>query len=84
MGWGQSNTENQYLFEIQVNGLTCTRLYNSMGWALLDEVHPVEQEYDVHHTYKCDDKEICIYLVVPFITKVIGGFTITLNLIGKF
>ena len=66
--WGgdRSNTENQYLFEIQVNGLTCTRLYNSMGWALLDEVHPVEQEYDVHHTYKCDDRGDLYLFGSPF------------------
>ncbi|MBT4345566.1 MAG: hypothetical protein HOD68_05835, partial [Flavobacteriales bacterium] len=52
--------------EIQVNGLTCTRLYNSMGWALLDEVHPVEQEYDVHHTYKCDDNGDLYLFGSPF------------------
>ena len=51
----KSNTQNQYLYEITVNGFLCTRIYNSMGWALLDEVHPVEKNYDVHHTYKCDD-----------------------------
>ena len=62
----KSNTENQYLYEIQVNGLVCTRLYNSMGWALLDEVHPVEQEYDVPHTYKCDDKGDLYLFGSPF------------------
>ena len=65
----KSNTKNQYLFEIQVNGLACTRLYNSMGWAMLDEVHPLEQEYIVHHTYKCDDNGDLYLFGNPFYYK---------------
>ena len=26
-----------------------------MGWALLDEIHPVEKDYRSSHTYKCDE-----------------------------
>ena len=52
---GDKNNLNQYLFEIEVNGLICSRIYNSMGWALLDEIHPIEKEYRSHHTYKCDE-----------------------------
>ena len=52
---GDKYNLNQYLFEIEVNGFICTRIYNSMGWALLDEIHPVEKDYRSHHTYKCDE-----------------------------
>lgn len=52
---GDKYNLNQYLFEIQVNGLTCTRIYNSMGWALLDEVHPTLEDFNISHTYICDE-----------------------------
>ena len=83
---GDKNNLNQYLFEIEVNGLTCSRIYNSMGWALLDEIHPIEKEYRSHHTYKCDESDFkaYIFLVTHFIIKIIGGYFIILNWIGTF
>ena len=56
------NYENQYLYEIQVNGYTCTRIWDSMGYAWIDEIHPLEGDYTISNTYKCDDEnEIYLY-----------------------
>jgi len=56
------NYENQYLYEIQVNGYTCTRIWDSMGYAWIDEIHPIEEDYTISNTYKCDDEsEIYLY-----------------------
>ena len=63
---GDKNNLNQYLFEIEVNGLICSRIYNSMGWALLDEIHPIEKDYRSSHTYKCDDSGSLYLFGDPF------------------
>ena len=63
---GDKYNLNQYLFEIEVNGLICSRIYNSMGWALLDEIHPIEKEYRSHHTYKCDESGSLYLFGDPF------------------
>ncbi len=56
MTWkGDKYNLDQYLYEIEVNNLTCTRLYNSMGWALFDQIHPIEKDFRSSHTYKCDE-----------------------------
>jgi len=58
----KNNYENQYLYEIQVNGYTCTRIWDSMGYAWIDEIHPIEADYTISNTYKCDDEnEIYLY-----------------------
>ena len=48
--------ENENFYEIQVNGYTCTRIWDGMGYAWLDQVHPVEEDYSISNTYKCDDE----------------------------
>ena len=63
---GDKNNLNQYLFEIEVNGLICSRIYNSMGWALLDEIHPIEKDYRSSHTYKCDESGSLYLFGEPF------------------
>ena len=63
---GDKYNLNQYLFEIEVNGLICSRIYNSVGWALLDEIHPIEKEYRSHHTYKCDESGSLYLFGDPF------------------
>ena len=63
---GDKNYLNQYLFEIEVNGLICSRIYNSMGWALLDEIHPIEKDYRSSHTYKCDESGSLYLFGDPF------------------
>ena len=63
---GDKNNLNQYLFEIEVNGLICSRIYNSMGWALLDEIHPIEKDYRSSHTYKCDESGSLYLFGNPF------------------
>ena len=34
--------ENENFYEIKVNGQICKRIWNSMGYAWLDEIHPVK------------------------------------------
>lgn len=63
---GDKYNLDQYLFEIEVNGLICTRIYNSMGWALLDEIHPIEKDYRSSHTYKCDESGSLYLFGDPF------------------
>jgi len=63
---GDKYNLNQYLFEIEVNGLICSRIYNRMGWALLDEIHPIEKDYRSSHTYKCDESGKLYLFGEPF------------------
>ena len=63
---GDKYNLNQYLFEIEVNNLTCTRIYNSMGWALFDQIHPIEKDFRSSHTYKCDESGDLFLFGSPF------------------
>ena len=51
--------ENENFYEIQINGVSCIRIYNSMGTALLDQNHPIAASTDRpkwnnrSHTYRC-------------------------------
>ena len=63
---GDKYNLNQYLFEIEVNNLTCTRIYNSMGWALFDQIHPIEKDFRSSHTYKCDESGDLYLFGSPF------------------
>ena len=62
---GDKNNLNQYLFEIEVNGLICSRIYNSMGWAL-NEIHKYRTYYRSSHTYKCDESGSLYLFGEPF------------------
>ena len=50
--------ENENFYELKVNGQICRRIWNSMGYAWLDEIHPVENMftdgYVVNERYMCD------------------------------
>ena len=50
--------ENENFYELKVNGQICRRIWNSMGYAWLDEIHPVENMftdgYVVDERYMCD------------------------------
>ena len=37
-----------------------------MGWALLDEIHPIEKDYRSSHTYKCDESGSLYLFGDPF------------------
>ena len=58
--------QDEFLYQIEVNGYTCTRIWNSMGWALLDMVHPIGKDFRASHTYKCDDKGEVFIFGEPF------------------
>jgi len=64
---GDKTSKDEYLWEIEVNGYTCTRIWNSMGYAWITEIHPIENDYSIQHTYKCGAEEERIWLYgVPF------------------
>ena len=50
--------ENQNFYELKVNGQICRRIWNQMGYAWLDEIHPIENiftdGYVVTERYICD------------------------------
>tara|TARA_B100000401_G_scaffold350535_1_gene248192 strand:+ start:1072 stop:1710 length:639 start_codon:yes stop_codon:yes gene_type:complete len=50
--------ENENFYELKVNGQICRRIWNSMGYAWLDEIHPIENiftdGYVVTERYICD------------------------------
>ena len=50
--------ENENFYEIKVNGQICKRIWNSMGYAWLDEIHPAKniftEGYVVTERYMCD------------------------------
>ena len=75
---GDKYNLNQYLFEIEVNNLTCTRIYNSMGWALFDQIHPIEKDFRSSHTYKCDESGDLFLFGSPFYYQ--GNWWIFLNI----
>jgi len=62
----KSTAQEEFLYQIEVNGYTCTRIWNSMGWALLDMVHPIGKDFRAPHTYKCDDKGEVFIFGEPF------------------
>jgi len=51
--------EEENFYELRVNGLSCYRIWNSMGWAWLDEVHPIDGDYSSGYwavaRYSCGD-----------------------------
>ena len=51
--------EEENFYELRVNGLSCYRIWNSMGWAWLDEVHPIDGVYSSEYwaiaRYSCGD-----------------------------
>lgn len=50
--------ENENFYELKVNGQICRRIWSSMGYAWLDELHPVQnmftEGYVVTERYVCD------------------------------
>jgi len=51
--------EEENFYELKVNSLSCYRIWNGMGWAWLDEVHPIKGEYSKGYwaveRYMCGD-----------------------------
>jgi hypothetical protein len=51
--------ENENFYELKVNGQICRRIWSSMGYAWLDELHPVQNiftdGYVVTERYVCDE-----------------------------
>ena len=51
--------EEENFYELKVNSLSCYRIWNGMGWAWLDEVHPIKGEdskgYWAVERYMCGD-----------------------------
>ena len=51
--------EEENFYELKVNGLSCYRIWNGMGWAWLDEVHPIKGDYSKGYwaveRYMCGD-----------------------------
>ena len=58
----KADYEKQYMYRIKVNNLECTRIWDRMGTAWSSDIHPVEKDYILQNTYKCDeDGEIFLY-----------------------
>ena len=49
--------EEENFYELRVNGLSCYRIWNAMGWAWLDEVHPIDGDYS--RRYWAVERYIC-------------------------
>lgn len=49
--------EEENFYELRVNGLSCYRIWNAMGWAWLDEVHPIDGDYS--RGYWAVERYIC-------------------------
>ena len=51
--------EEENFYELKVSGLSCYRIWNGMGWAWLDEVHPIKGDYSKGYwaveRYMCGD-----------------------------
>ena len=60
---GDKTSRDEYLWVVEVNGKTCTRIWDSMGYAWTTEIHPLEKDYRVSNTYKCggDEEKIWLY-----------------------
>ena len=50
--------ENENFYELKVNGQICRRIWNSMGYAWLDEIHPVENLFT--DGYVVTQRYICV------------------------
>ena len=50
--------ENENFYELKVNGQICRRTWNSMGYAWLDEIHPVENLFT--DGYVVTQRYICV------------------------
>jgi len=54
----KSTPENENFYELKINGQICRRIWSSMGYAWLDELHPVQNiftdGYVVTERYVCD------------------------------
>jgi hypothetical protein len=50
--------ENENFYELKVNGQICRRIWNSMGYAWLDEIHPVENMFT--DGYVVTQRYICV------------------------
>ena len=50
--------ENENFYELKVNGQICRRIWNSMGYAWLDEIHPVENMFT--DGYVVTERYICV------------------------
>ncbi len=52
------NPQNENFYELKINGVTCSRFWGSVGFAWLDEIHPVKQSSDLGYVaterYGCD------------------------------
>ena len=58
----KADYEKQYMYRIKVKDLECTRIWDRMGIAWSSDIHPVEKDYILQNTYKCDDDgEIFLY-----------------------
>ena len=59
---GDKTSRDEYLWEIQVNGKTCTRIWDRMGYAWTPELHPLEGDYSISNTYKCGEENERVWL----------------------
>ena len=50
--------ENENFYELKVNGQICRRIWNTMGYAWLDEIHPVENMFT--DGYVVTQRYICV------------------------
>ena len=51
--------ENENFYELKVNGVSCYRIWNAMGSAWLDEVHPVGTEESYSKGYTAVERYMC-------------------------
>ena len=49
--------EEENFYKLRVNDLNCSRIWNAMGWAWLDEVHPIDGDYS--RGYWAVERYIC-------------------------
>ena len=58
----KSTPEKENFYELKINGLSCYRIWNAMGSAWLDEVHPIKDNYSKGYwaveRYTCEEDSI--------------------------
>ena len=58
----KSTPEKENFYELKINGLSCYRIWNAMGSAWLDEVHPIQDNYSKGNwaveRYTCEEDSI--------------------------
>ena len=58
----KSTPEKENFYELKINGLSCYRIWNAMGSAWLDEVHPIQDNYSKGYwaveRYTCEEDSI--------------------------